>query len=682
MATLTPVDHDPFAAAPQAPLQITVNPSSRQPKLTPVDHDPFAPMGTGEDAFKSFAGGVGRGVAGLAGLPDTASGWVGAAMDRIEKWARGEGDNDFANRVAERKAKIGNVPTLLPSTETVRGGIESVTGPFHEPQTMAGRYAGAVGEFVPGALLGGQGVVRNLTNFAVAPGVASEVAGDVTNGNPWAKAGAAILGGGAAGILNRPRTAERAIRGAMAPEVDQAAVAQAAQLMDDAAARGVNLTWAEALEQVAPGSGLTNMQRIVESTPGGREVMTPFMGQRPAQVENAARNTFDTIAPPNAAPSNIGPAVGNAAEGAINDVRGAINATARPFYDAASTVRLTPQEMARVRALPGYEEARNAVRNDPQLNRYVNQLPDDSVGFLNEVKKHLDTAAENAAAPVNAQRNMQRSAGYGNDARDVRSAAVDATLGNPARNYETALAIESHGRERFLQPLLNGPLGKIAAKDTTTKNAITALFPDNPLPNSAQEITTAVGALATRNPRATRDLVRAHAESTFNEAAQNLQSGANQFGGAKFAARIAGNPQQRQNLQAAVEAMGADGPQVWRGFEQFLNVVEATGTRQAIGSKTAFNAQELKDMSSGGVVAGAAKLAGSPSKLLTAVSDAWSRWQLGRNVEQLANILVDPQARNLLRAIAGRPAGGEANAIAGRLALIANQSRERGAGSK
>lgn len=674
MVQLVPVDHDPFGGD-RAPLRITVGASSKTPQLVPVDHDPFAPVGYGEDIAKSIPSGIAKGAAGLAGLPGDVSSLIGMGLDWLEQTARGEGDEDFARRVAERKAKLASAPppNLLPSSQTVRGAIEGVTGPLYEPKTTPGKFTGKVSEFVPAALTGPGGVGRNLVNFAVAPGIADEATRELTKGTraeSWAPTVAAVVAGGGASVLNRPATADRALRQSMSPQVTDANILQARQLMDDAAGRGVQLTWAEALEQVAPGSGLTNVQRIVESSPGGREVMTPFTAQRPVQMEAAARQTFDTIAPPNAVPSNIGPAVGRAAEDTVTDVRQAINTAAEPYYRRADLDRVDAATMGRVRAAPGWQEARDAVRNDPQLDRYVRHLPENSVGFLNEVKKYLDTAAENASAPVNAQRNMQRSAGYGSDASAVRQAGVDAS-----EAYETALAIETQGRQQFLQPLLDGPLGKIASRDTTTRNAINALFPPNPLPNSAGEITTAVGALAQRNPGAARDLVRAHAEATFNEAAQALQSGANQFGAAKFASVIAGNPQQRANLEAAVRAL-PNGDQIWAGFDRFLEIAQATGTRQAIGSKTAFNAQELKDLSSGGLIGNAAKTGASPGKWVSAVSDAWSRWQLGRNLDQLAHILTDPQATGRLRAIAARPQGNQAVTLAGQLVTTAQTSRQ------
>jgi hypothetical protein len=329
--------------------------------------------------------------------------------------------------------------------------------------------------------------------------------------------------------------------------------------------------------------------------------------------------------------------------------------------------------MERVRALPGYEAARAAVRNDPQLNRYVADLPDESVGFLNEVKKQLDNAAQHAAEPLNTQgRNMQRSAGFGQDATAVRDIASNVPTSTA---YPTALAIESVGRERFLQPLLDGPLGKIAGRDTATKNAIDALFPRNPLPNSQDEISTAVSALAHRNERSARDLVRAHAESTFNEAARDLQTGPNQALGAKFAVAVSGNPQQRANLQAAVEAL-PNGQQRWEGFNRLLEVLEATGTRQNIGSRTAYNVEINKAQGAGGLASDVGKIGANPTRLLQPLADKYDQWKLGQNLGQLATILTDPNSANLLRAIARAPRDGRRSTdLAIRLVTYAEASK-------
>jgi hypothetical protein len=620
------------------------------------------------DVAKSLGSGVARGTAMVAGVGGDISKSADTVIGLMERAGFDVDREKFLATMPQWMRSLHDKPKRQYGSKEIMESVDRATGApvmSYKPQTTAGRYARTVGEFVPGAMLGPGGVVRNAVNFAVVPGLASEAAGQATEGTaaePWARAGAAVATGGAAALLNRPSTPERAIRNQMPTTVNREVIDRAEALMADARQRGINLTWAEALEQVAPGTGLTNMQRTLEATPGSRERMGQFFADRPNQVERAARNEFDAISPANPQPSTIGPAVGREAENAVNDVRGVINRASEPFYTAAERHLLTPQEMAQVRALPGFEEARAAVRNDPQLNRYVAGLPDESVGFLNEVKKQLDQMGQNARAPVNAQQNMQRAAGYELDAGAVRDAGTH-------RSPEYALALETQRelRQQYLEPLLQGPLGKMAERDITTRRAIEAVFPKEPLAGSAQEVETAVRALAHRNPRAAADLVAAHAEGVFNTAAKNLQGGANQMGGANFVKQIAGNAQQRDNLEAAVRAL-PNGDQTWAGFNRFLEIAQATGTRQNIGSKTAYNATELKDMSSGGLVGNAVKTGASPGKWVTVISDAWGRWQLGNNVDQLARILTDPQSGRLLRAIASRPKGGrEAEIIAGRL---------------
>jgi hypothetical protein len=96
-----------------------------------------------------------------------------------------------------------------PSSSDIRRSIESVTGPFYEPQTVAGDYARTLGEFVPGMFAPG-GWARNAVRYVALPALASETAGQATQGTwaePWARAIAAIgtagAGAAAAGRLRR-----------------------------------------------------------------------------------------------------------------------------------------------------------------------------------------------------------------------------------------------------------------------------------------------------------------------------------------------------------------------------------------------------------------------------------------------------------------------------------------------
>lgn len=596
---------------------------------------------------KSLAAGAGKGVAGLIGLPGLAS--------RGADWLLSKGEQALG--IPAPAAAPAAPPNLLPQPDQVQSAMEAVTGPFYKPQNRAEEYAQTVGEFIPGALMGPGGVARNVAAFGVVPGVASEAAGGATKGTalePYARGGAALATGGLAAFLTARGNTGGAVSRA-AGNADNATLQQAEALFQEAQQLGMPITRAEAVQAVTGGAtNLGNLQRVVEGQGGMRDI---FAG-RAASNDAAAGRAFNQVTPAMPAPSTIGPAVGAAAEGTINDVRGIINQASEPFYTQAATIRLTPQEMQQVRALPGYAEASQAVRGDPQLARYVQGLPEDSVGFLNEVKKYLDTAAENAAAPVNQQRNMQRSAGYGNDATAARTIGVDASRRTPGNPYEIALNVQSQAREQYLQPLLDGPLGKIAARDTTTKKAIDVLFPNNPLPNSAQEIETAVRAVSQRNPNGARQLVRAHLESTFNEATQNLASGANSYGGAKFAAVVRGNPQQAANLEAAIRALPG-GDRMWPGVDRFLTVLEAQGQRQPIGSQTAFNQEVLRDLRGGSMAGEVGKnIASGGFKIPQSVKDGIERYRLGNNVDELARLFTDPAAgREFMRMATANNAG-------------------------
>lgn len=508
-------------------------------------------------------------------------------------------------------------------------------------------------EFLPAAVGNKAGLVRRAAQVAV-PAVASEAAGQVAREvapeyEPWVRAAAAIFGGGAVAATKGPRagapsTIARATEGATPQQL-----ADAERLFAQAQMQGTPITRFEAVQQVTGGGTRAgDIQRVVEGQGGLRD----FMAARPAQNEAAARQAFDMVTPPTVSPSTVGPAVGQTAESIVSDVRQGINKATEPLYAAASKQKVDAATFRRIQAAPGWKEARKAIRTDPQLARYVSGLPDDSVSFLNEVQKYLNQQGENAAGAINAQRNQQRAAGYGADAREVRTAAE-----NASPEFKQAVEMQAQLRQKYLDPLMQGPLGKIASKDTGTQDAINALFPKNPLPNSSGEIGRTVGMLSKRNPMAARQLVRAHIESTFNQASRELQSGANQFGGAGFAAKLRGNPQQAANLEASVRAL-PNGDQVWKGFNRFLEVLEAQGQRQRIGSQTAFNQEALKDLAGGSALGTTATVAAGgglswPRKAVEVVE----RWRLGRNVDEIARLITDPEGARVFGKLAGAKQG-------------------------
>jgi hypothetical protein len=629
----------------------------KAPQVSNDSWDAFPEKSSADSAIgmaKQAGVGVAKGAIGLAGLP-------GDITDLLTKGSQAAG-NFVADKLGLEHAPEPG-PSGVQNSADIQKQVEQITGPFREPQNQNEADAQTVGEFLPAALAGPGNFARKVITQDIIPAAASITAGRFSDQNPYVKALAGFLGGVGAGVALKPGQAADTLRKQLPEFVTDAHITRAGNLINAAEQRGITLTWPEALSKVTGQPVLTDLQRVLESHPKSRTQMQTFMADRPQQVEGAARDQFDQLAAQHPNPSMIGPEAGKVASGEVDNVRGQINATSDPYYKAAEGVLLTPAEMSHVRSIPGYTEARDAVRGNPQINWRVAHLPDHSVGFLNEVKKQFDQAAENAASKFNPAKNHQVQA-----SNEMAASALKQIGIHKSADYEIALEIQKQAREQFLEPLLKGPLGQLAKKDPTTKRAVAALFPSSPEAGTEGEVRNAVFAIAQRRPAVAEQLVRAHAEKVFNVAAKKLQSGENQFSGAKFAVRIAGNAQQRANLQAAVEAL-PNGTARWEGFNNLLDILEATGTRQPKGSLTSFNSQELKAMEGGGAAALAATAA-SPGKWWTFVNDKYKSWSLGHNLDQLARIITNPNAGRALMTISRIPVGSaRAEAIAGRLIL-------------
>lgn len=657
------------------------------------------PDGAPIDFAKSLGIGAVKGVIGLAGLPGAMRGVAEHGVDALSEWiiskATSPEDQAKARAVLEQMKALRPAPVHA-TPEDIQKGVEGFTGPFRKPEGAAGEYGQAIGEFLPGAMAGPGGVVGNAIRYGVAPAITSETVGRIPGikGSPVeqpARIATAIATGGIAGLTGRPSTAAQTIRNQLPPGVTPQMVDQAERLIADAGQRGITLSWPEALSQVAGRPVLSELARHIEASPATTARAAEFYGQRPQQVETAARNQFDAIAPTNNAPSMIGPHVGEAASDILGRVNAAINQATRPSYDAARQSLVPPAVHGAMRQDPLFVEALDAVRNDPARNSFIRGLSDRSTVVYDAVKQELAERSRNALSPANPNASKTVSAATGSLGGDVKNIAVAAdrnamglTPGQGVGNLEHALAEQARLRQQYLEPLQRGPLGRAANKDQTTQKAIEAVFgSESQVPGSATEIETAVRALAAHNPRAAADLVRAHTEMTFNSATKDLQGGANQAGGAKFRVQLVGDPQQRANFEAAVRAL-PHGAARLDGFNRFLDIMEAIGTRQNVGSKTAYNAEFLKGASSSGVAGEIVKGAANPfSRLAQGLVDKYERWKLGNNLNELADILFDPAAVGQLRAIARMPTNStQAQALALRIAAqtrsaVATTSEQR-----
>lgn len=618
---------------------------------------------------KNILSGLDRGVAGLAGLPADALGFMIDIVDQSVAKATGRPYEDVA---AENDA-------LRPiSRETLSqwgSHAAHANSPLkHEPESRADKYIQSAVEFVPSALspaATGKALVRQLITLGVLPGIISESAGHATEGTKWEPyaRGAGALAGGAAGLwaANSAGSAvSHATRGAT-----PAQLGAAERLFEYAQSVGAPITRAEAVQHVTGGAtSLTDLQRILE----GAGEMRPFFAQRPGQVDAAARQQFDSVLGPNAAiPSSIGPQLSGAANAIVRDTHDSIARAAQPYFQAAQAQRVGAEVQRALMADRLYARTLADIRNSPQLSRTIAHLPDDAVGTIDLVQRRMREQAENARAPGQSASNL--AAKNLEDARTAPIAAADTATGSlpgVAGSYEMARTVEHELRRQHLDTLMAGPTGKLAAKDMTTGRAIEVLFSAKPLPNSQAEIVEAVSALAKRRPAAARQVVRAHVEWTFGEAVKNAQIGAREFAGPGFVAALRGNPQQAGNLEAVITAL--HGQQTWQGFDRFLSVLEAQGTRHHPGAPGLFN-REVETVLQGGTIEKAlAASATGGVKLPQLARDAVQRWRLGQNVGQIADALTNPASAQLFRQLAtAQPNSAKAAAIVTRLAFMATQ---------
>jgi hypothetical protein len=635
-------------------------------------HRPEAPY-TWEGAGKAIGGGLMQAAASVPG----AIGDVPQLIDRGVSYAVGamtgkSADQVRAEHMAARQmaSEETGIPTLpepweVINSQKVLGWMEPVLGKPYEPRNTGEKYLQTITSFAPAAVAPGS-VLQKSAQVAI-PGAASEFAGQALEGTDFEGAGrlaAAIAGGAGTALASRKGVPERMVSQAMG-SLDDATLTAAGRLMIDADRVGVPLTWPEAVQHASNGATrLTDLQRIVENSTGGGPIMRTFYADRPYQVRDAAKAEFDQIAPNPLPPESLGPRAQAGAQARIDEVNAAINNQTRPLYDA-SEQQLVPTQNSRTGATlpnavilrnPAYLEAVRYIRNDPVLGPQFAHLPDNAVGMVDAAQKIMRSQAEGLKVPGQGMDPFKSSL-IGQSRQEVTNAAKAASP-----EYDGAVQWQAQLRGQHLDPLTEGPTGKVAA--TSDVGAQTrAIFPDQPQARSEAGVAKAVRGIGRTDPEAAASIVRQHLETQFNEATQKIQSGQNPSGGARFASVISGNPQQRKNLVAALKQL-PNGSTLWKGFSRFLDVLEATGKRPAQNSVTTFNAQLQKELEQGGLTGEAATIAASPQKALSYIRDRYAQFRLGKGTAQLARLFTAGNLDDFRRLINSGPGSPQAVAVA------------------
>jgi hypothetical protein len=162
---------------------------------------------------KAAAGGLGRGTAGMLGLPGEIGSLASVATSKVGSMLGIEpGTVDQFKEQFSQNARYN--PLLRPftqagSAEVQKNIMEPVTGEFYEPQTQTERYVGSVFEMAPGMLMPGGGLASRALTNVVAPGLAKEGAGQLADkylpegSRPYAEVAGAVAGSVIPSMLSR-----------------------------------------------------------------------------------------------------------------------------------------------------------------------------------------------------------------------------------------------------------------------------------------------------------------------------------------------------------------------------------------------------------------------------------------------------------------------------------------------
>jgi len=537
--------------------------------------------------------------------------------------------------------------------------------PQNQPSTPAQRIADVATQVAAPSAVGGMAINKMARNeIGAIPSMTRAtgqglVAGGATEGleaigieNPLVKFGVTGLATAGAAAPFAMRNKASAIAHEATSNLTNAQMQAADDLVKLSWKEGSPVTVAEALSKVVGQNPLSSVQRVVENLPQSAEKMSGFMQQRPANNEQMMANALRQISPTTGGAEQK---LQQTAQNAIESAKKYRTTAVDPFYEQTkSKLLVSENELKALASNPAVDDAINHVISDPYTK--VTGLPKNDPAVLIAAKKYLDAQSKKFSNATSGTLDTTKASTAWEGSREI-----DNYLAKKSPAYAEGRTTYEQMSKEIVDPLKEGRIGTVsvmgATPEATMKAQQNVLMPANPLATSPKEIKDVVAILRKQDPNAVNQWVRQSLEGTFNEAAQNLQLGPNQAGGAKFASLLRGNKQQADNLRTLITETA--GMQAYQGFEKVLDVLEAQGTRQAMGSQTAQNTQFQRQLAEGGPLA-AGKLIFKPSEVAT----KYEEWQMGRNAKKLADMLTSQDGVEKLKELARtKPTAAKAQTI-------------------
>lgn len=676
-----------------------------QPRGAALDVAVQAPVG-------ALQGAIAYGTAGLPGSLIQGAEWAGRKLGKGINYL-GEKVNLLPEGYAQQneqeylKGMEQMYPGFEAGTKTLMGlptgqYFQEKTDPYlPKPHTEAGRRARIAGEIVGSAVVpvggaastayrAGEGVMgatkaagRSALAYGVTPAATSELGGNIGNliapgsqeGEQYGRAIGALVGGGIGAYASGPSRSQRMMTAGLKNASPQD-MAKAKVLMDDARTRfGIDITPSEALGYVTKGrSDLSEVQRIIERVQPGAEIMAPFMQRRTDAVGPAIERLKGNISPTAGKQSEIGYQAGKIAESAIEGERKAINQATRGLYDSGEMANI-PRNKAFFDMFSDklFADVFRKMKADPKFSAGIEKAPANNIRVLDAVRrKARDMAAiEGREGGALGAASYNRVIGMVDKAIDdaitsAQGASVRTNTPMPLNaqrllDYRKALSEQSAARQGVLMPLERSIVGDLA-RATDNKSGVQAstaagkaIQPKTIAEGQQVGIADALSRVRAENPEVAKQLVRSVVDQRQQRYVAELISGENQYGGAKFAASLAGSPQKMKNFSVAIEAVtnGATADEARR----LIEVLKATGYRRRAGSDTAFNTELQNALKTPEGIRGIAAFLQPVSSIRTGIENI----QFNKNARQIAEALTSPNGLDLLSSI-----GAEGRNVVGR----------------
>jgi hypothetical protein len=564
-----------------------------------------------------------------------------------------------------------------------------------QPKTQGEKYGQAVLEGAGGGMVGSASRLgRNAFIGAVAGG-AGEAGGQATNDNPVARVASAIAGGmlGAKGV----RGADKLVGNAVKPNVESLARATMGDVSEedlaDAVARmrgwqgeGFKGTAAQAVD--AP-SNLDKLQELLASHPSGKETQAALRAQPESIVlagDQAVARTGGNIqsmpAVANAAQDTATKAIDAARQQASMAWRQTAGQTGESIPSevvAALDKRLsqlakdTPQESFRGMV----EDARKALR-DPNakapppapalLDQFGRPAPqaEAAPAFRTNalaIKEDLEDRLSNFGAR---ELNMT-----GTDAKMVRKAqevrsALGEILGEHAPQLKAADAAYNTIMTDLVDPLKKSAVGQLAGRRGAQDDVqapiakLQGLFERGTTSQKASDIRYVASVLNKEDPTVFPDAVATWMGDKL--AHLPIRESEQQFSpetAAMVRNALFGSPAKAQGvrdmLAGVADAQGRKPEELVRGFERYMDLVDAAAKRPAsVGGVTA---GELKDAAGKSKTAEALRLVSffAPAHVATGFAGFTSR----RVLADIDKLFTTPEGLETLAFLSKTPPGGK-----------------------